>query len=531
MVIKKPYAFLIRHFRLIHAVLFGLLVYIAANTFSIYSFFSNYAKTHLYYNTNNLANSYVSPLLFIATIVAILVTFVIYYILTMKEKSNKTYLFIFMYYLILFFYFIYIKTVFTGLESVSISVESIRAMRDISIIAIVPQAVMLFIILGRTLGFNLKQFDFKKDLEELEIDTTDNEEVEVTLGTDTYKIARFFRKLLRLTKYFVLENKLFVIGTTSIIVFGVSLHFLNKLNIYKESYQENQIVSASSLQFKVNTSYITQADKNNVIISNGKYYILVDVFISNKTNSSKILNRDTFRLKLEDDLLLPSFNYSNKFTDIGDVFAPFELKAGEDIEKLVVFEIKSQDLDKQYQFKINNLINTSNSTQYKDILIRPISLNNNIDEGTYEIPNELQLTKSILKDTTVHISSFAFGETFKEEYTYELNGKKRKAIYSIIPDGANKGELVILKLKVKVKVDDSIYMKNIIKYPADLFEQYGIIRYRYRGNYKTVKLEKINVNFNKDDYCYMEVTKEVLKANKIELILLIRGVKYTFNLK
>ncbi len=531
MVIKKPYAFLIKHFRLIHAFLLGLLIYVLADSFSIYSFFSNYAKTGLYFNTSNLASTYVPALLFIVTVIAILVTFVIYYILSIKEKSNKTYLFIFMYYLILIFFFIYIRTVFSNLEEASISVESIRAMRDISIIIILPQFVLMFIVLGRTLGFNLKQFDFKKDLEELEIDTSDNEEVEVTLGTDTYKIARFFRKLLRLSKYFVLENKIFVIGTASILVFGISFYLFNKLNVYKESYAENQIVTASSIQFKVNTSYITQADKNNIIISDGKYYILVDVFMSNITPESKILNRDTFRLKVGEELLLPSFNYSNKFTDIGDIFAPFELKAGEDAEKTVVFEIKSQDLEKQYLFKINNLINTSNATQYKDVLIIPNSLNNNLDEGNYTIPNEVVLKESILKETTVHISSFEFGDSFKEEYTYELNGKKRKAIYSIIPEGTNKGEIVILKIKANIKVDDSIYMKNIIKYPADLFEQYGIIRYRYQGNYKTVKLEKINVNYNKDDYSYMELTREVLKANKIELILLVRGVKYTFNLK
>ena len=88
-----------------------------------------------------------------------------------------------------------------------------------------------------------------------------------------------------------------------------------------------------------------------------------------------------------------------------------------------------------------------------------------------------------------------------------------------------------IKIKGNIEMDDSVYMSKLIKYPADLFEQYGIIRYRYQGNYKTVKLEKINVNYEKDNYSYMEVTKEVLKANKIELIILIRGVKYTFGLK
>ena len=52
---------------------------------------------------------------------------------------------------------------------------------------------MTFIHLGRACGFNLKQFDFKKDLEELQIDTSDYEEVELTLGKNNYIIARFFR--------------------------------------------------------------------------------------------------------------------------------------------------------------------------------------------------------------------------------------------------------------------------------------------------------------------------------------------------
>ena len=66
--------------------------------------------------------------------------------------------------------------------------------------------------------------------------------------------------------------------------------------------------------------------------------------------------------KIGDELLLPSFNYSNMFNDIGDIFSPFELKPGEDANKLVVFEIKSQDLSNKYLFKINNLINSTTNS-------------------------------------------------------------------------------------------------------------------------------------------------------------------------
>jgi hypothetical protein len=88
-----------------------------------------------------------------------------------------------------------------------------------------------------------------------------------------------------------------------------------------------------------------------------------------------------------------------------------------------------------------------------------------------------------------------------------------------------------MRIKGTIKTDKSLYISKIINYPADFFERYGIIRYRYQGNYKTVKLNKIKVDYEKSNYSYMEVPNEVTKANKVEFILLIRGVKYTFNLK
>ena len=74
-------------------------------------------------------------------------------------------------------------------------------------------------------------------------------------------------------------------------------------------------------------------------------------------------------------------------------------------------------------------------------------------------------------------------------------------------------------------------MKKNIKTSSDLFSYYGIIRYRYYGEYKNVKLEKLDADVNINSYAYLLIPKEVLKANKIELIILIRGQKYTFNLK
>ena len=532
MVIKKPYAFLIKNFRLIHGLLFILLVFLTVKTFNIYSFFSAYAQNHVYINESNMANNYVSLGMYLGALAAVLISAVIYFILSVKNKSNKMYLASVLYYIVLLIFYIYIRAVFVELQTKALDVESVRAIRDICVIVMLPQIVFMFVILGRTLGFNLKQFDFKRDLEELEIDTTDNEEVEVTIGSDTYKIARFFRKALRLTKYFILENKLFVIGTASLIVIGSVVYAYTKLNVYKESYNESQNIQATSLWFTVNESYTTDSDLNNLVLNEGKYYVIVNVSISNKFSTSYALSRDTFRLSINDELLLPIYSMSDKFMDIGETFTPFEIKPGEDKECIVVFEINSSDLEKEYIFKVKNFdtkAHIGSDTQYKDIIIRPKSLNDNKDMGVMELPINIDLNDSILKNSSVNIKSVEFGDKFKEKYTYTIDGKEHQAIYSIIP--SSRGQVVILKIAASMKIDDSIYMKKHIKIPADLFEYYGVIRFRYQGNYKSVKLKKINVDYNVDNYSYMEIPKEVLNANKIELIILIRGVKYTINLK
>ena len=525
MIIKKPYAFLIKNFRLIHGLLFILLVFLSIKAFNIYTFFNEYAVTHFYLNLNNLADHYVSFGIYIASLAAIIISLVIYYILSIKNKSNKMYLFIFLYYILLFIFFIYMHSVLFNLQSKSLDVESVRAIRDISLIVLIPQLIFMFVIFGRALGFNLKQFDFKKDLEELEIDESDNEEVELTIGSDTYKIARFFRKLLRLSKYFVLENKMFVIGVTSVLLVGISLAIFSKFDMYTESFDESENILASSLWFNVKESYITNADMNNLIISNNKHFVLINVDVSNKLDMNTLINRDTFRLLVDGQLLIPSFNYADKFTDIGVVFSPYEMKAGEDKNYIVVFEIDSSNIEKEYILKIKD------GGSYKDVIIKPFNLNESKDMGTFIIPNEIKLDNSLLKKTVLHIDYAELAEKFKEKYKYTIDGVEREATYSIIPSSTDKGEVCVLKIKASLEIDDDAYMKKYIKIPADLFEQYGIIRYRYQGNYKSVKLKKINVDYDPDNYSYLEVSKDIESANKIELIIAIRGVKYTIILK
>ena len=291
------------------------------------------------------------------------------------------------------------------------------------------------------------------------------------------------------------------------------------------TYTENEEIIASGVSYNVIESYITDSDYNNVVINNGKKYILVRVNISNKSRLNYSLNRDTFRLQTKSDFLLPVFSYQEKFSDLGETFTPDIVYSGNDKESLVVFEIKNSDESKDYIFKIK----TENSNdRYKEIIVTPSNISSSKDMGSYNLPAKVTFNDSILKNSTLTIGNIEIAEKFKEEYEYTINGEVKKGTQFILPESSNRGESLIIKIKNTLELDKSSALSNYIDNPEDLFLRYGILKYRYQGKYVSIKFSKINTNYDKSNYSYLQVPKNIEEASKFEIILLIRGVKYTF---
>ena len=370
MIVRKPYAFLIKHFRLIHGLLFAMLVFLIIKSISIYTFFNDYATRHYFTNTNSLVSDYVTMLMFVVALLIIVVCAIIYYLLSIKQKSRSIYFIIGAYAIIMFGYFVYISNVLGGLMQKSMNVESVRAIRDISIIVIIPMLVFMFIILSRSLGFNLKKFEFKKDLEDLKIESTDNEEVEVTLGKNSYKYKRFIMKTIRFTGYFIQENKFFVTAVLSIIMLSISIMIYLNIKVYNVKYETNQTIFANTMWYRVNNSYITQKDISGKEIDENKYYIIVNVNIDNKSSSKYDVSRELFRLDIGGKSIIPVFNMDKEFTDFGKIYKASTIDAGDQFDVNVIFEIEKKDYKDEYLFKVNNLENvkaTGNSEQYKEL--------------------------------------------------------------------------------------------------------------------------------------------------------------------
>ena len=305
------------------------------------------------------------------------------------------------------------------------------------------------------------------------------------------------------------------------------------INVYSVDYSEHQQVLANSLYYKVTKSYITEKDLKNNIISNGKSYILVEVEIQNKFKTTQSLDRDTFRLVVNDEEITPIFTLSDKFMDMGTPFSPANVPSGEDKNYLVIFEVKNNNAQ-DYVLKIKNFTEhsfTAIESRYKDIIIKPVSIDKEINKGNYVLSAELDFKDTILKDSNMTISSYDVGNRFTEDYQYCIKDVCKDGKYVVTPSMSGKGNISILKLTTTLNFDKSLYMARHIKYPADLLEYYGYFEYRSQGYSKRVNITKMDVKYNKDKTAYLEVPSDMEEADKIDLIINIRGQKYTINLR
>lgn len=532
MIIRKPYAFLIRNFRLIHGCLLAMIVYLTVKMFDIYSFFSGYVNAGTFTNSPTLASNYVGILPFVFLILSIGIALVIYFILSMKKKEDKKYLYLVFYYIFMIVYFVYMSAVFTSLQTSFMDVESVRLLRDLSVLFFIPQLLFLGIIFSRTLGFNLKQFDFQKDLEELQIDKEDYEEVEVTLGNNNYKILRYIRKMARLTKYFIFENKLFVIFCTSACLVVACLSVVVDFQEYETGFNENELIIANGLRYTVKQTYVTTTDMSNNLIESGKHYILINMSVNNTTSIDKKLDRDTFRLDVNGENRVPIFSMGNKFIDINKSFNELKLVSGNDSEFIVVFEVDDKELKTDYMFRIKNVDTyTSDVDEYKSVIVKPFSLNKIENVEALNLPADIKLDKTVLKKSGLLVGEYKIDYKFMEKYNLCIVNVCNENTHVVIPERTSNSDLVVLRLKTTFDLDDSLYINRYIKDAGDLLGYYGILEYRVHGINRNARLVKIKADPLSEKYTYFQVPADIMEADIIKINLLIRGKKYTINLK
>ena len=504
MILRKPYGFLIKHFRMIHLVLTALYIYLAIKVNSLLSYYNNFISgKESKLNAIKLVTNYY----LIAIIISIIICLIIYALMRYKKKPKLLYLILIILYIAVA---IIINIAYNGLDTIYISsldLKTQRLYRDLLRIIIMFQYISIVFTTIRGLGFDIKKFNFKEDMVDLQLDITDNEEVELTVG-NTEGIIRRIRRRIRELKYYYKENKLFInIAITSIIVLSVLIIFLNK-KVINKIYNENEMVNTENFNFSINNTYITNKNYNKKFINDTEHsYVIIKMYISPKYKEQKI-NTANIVLQVGDNNYTINQKKASNFSDIGIPYR--EQKISNNNTYIFIFNILNTDLNKKMLFTYGG---------DKKVNLKPINLDKAENKKEYKLNEKLDLSNTILSYGEVIIKSIDIKNKFNYSYQYEIDNKTYNSSINITS---------INNTIINMKLTSSLPNKLTI---YELLSSYGKIKYKIDNEEYTSTLMNNKTPGSYEEGLYLEVDKDIEKATNIWLELTIREKVYNYILK
>lgn len=522
MILKKPYAFLIRKFKIIHLIMSSLMIYLAFKTSHILSYLKEYISSSVILREN--ASNYFNSLMFLSVIIIVAFSFVIYWLLKHKEKPRLTYMITIVGYIFIIIVFYNSFSLLKTLETEIVVSKTIRLWKDLLNIALYYQYVIIFIMLIRGLGFNIKQFDFKKDLEELDIETKDNEEFEFILDTNNNKISRNIRKRLRHLRYFFIEHKfiitmlLSIIGTFVIILLAINIFITGKI------YKENESFRSKNNIITITDSYTTNlTSQRKYITNNNNMYIIIKMKINSPSNTKTKLTITDFRLLLDNKKYFPVIKHCLAISDIGNCYNKQNI-TNKSKEYILMYQIPSNTKYKKIMLEYVDEINITNigiESKYKKIKLHPSNIDKVIETNTNKINEIMSINNNFIKNTSITITNYNIASKFTHTYNKCSNNVCIPYNEVILTNNIGVNPKTILKLNIVYNSDMSI---------NKFIEKYAVLKYKIADKEYSSNITNKTPS-TATDTLYLEVNNNVLLSNVMYLEFNIRNNKYIYYLK
>lgn len=504
MILRKPYGFLIKHFRLIHLVLTAMYILLAIKVNSLLKYYNDFiAGSESKLNAiNHVTNYYL-----IAIIASIIICLIIYALMRYKKKPKLLYLILIALYLVVA---VIINISYDGLNEIYIATldaKTQRLNRDLLRIIIIFQYISICFTLIRGLGFDIKKFNFKEDIAELELDITDAEEVELTIG-HTEDLQRKIRRNIRELKYYYKENKLFINTIIVIVLIILASTITINREIINKVYNENEQVSTDNYNFTILKTYITNKSySDEVITSTDTKYLIVKISIASKMTVSE-LNTSNIILKTNNNTYTINQKYYNNFIDLGTSYRGQSISSPKTY--IFIFNVKNEDINDKMQ-----IIYAGN----KKININPVNIDEIDESKNYKLTETIDLSNSPLESGNITINNYEIKNKFEYTYNYEVSGRTYTSKMNIT--SANK---TIMHLKLTYQIPDKFTINEFL-------ENYVKLKYKINDKEYTNAVLGNKTPGSYHEGLYLEVDKEIENASKIWLEFTIRNKKYIYNLK
>lgn len=535
MILRKPYAFLIKHFKLIHLILTALFTYLIYRTNLILTFFNQYIGSQVNVIGQDISGILFSGFMILVIVLALLFSGILLAIMAMKKKPYTFYIAIMIMSIYMMIIFLYVSSVALHMETALIDVRVVRIARDLVTSVFFAECISVIITLIRGTGFDIKKFNFVKDLQELDIEENDNEEFELAVEVDSNRIRRVLRKKIRYAKYAYREHRfLFNIG----ILFGIGIictvlywrsGFYDKLNEQGTNFQANNFTMG------ITQSYITNLDYRGNNISGDDYLVVLEMNLKRNGKSDLSFDTATSALLIGDFHYCPVSQYRSSVFDFGHVYQ------GENVSNkfqkyTLVYQIPKQLINEKmiFNFIDKTTYNYSRNPKSVKIRLQPLQIDNNSSLKQYQLNESVDLSGSILRKSKLEITSFELADQFRLDYQFCAVADYCYASYEYMrADPIANEKRSLLKLTGTLSLDSSIQLDDM--YDLSYFvKAFGTLKYEINGVSKTqtVNWKQVKpVYAKKENTYYLEVLPEVVQADRLTLTIHLRNRNYEIILK
>ena len=519
MILRKPYAFLIKYFRRINILLLGLVLFAFYRMSKFSQFAKNYVNTGMYNSQIDSINNYFNSYIVLDFIAIFLISVVLIYLLKKKEKPIIGYTMTFIFNLYNFIFLIYVNNFFTYKALDGFKLVTAKVISDLSFIGVILYYPLLIILLIRSLGIDLRSFGFREDKEYLEVSEEDREEVEVQVGFDKEKWIRKVKYYFRNIRYFILEHKVPLAVITSLVAIIGITQFYRYFYVENRIYKMNQTISSNNYKLRVNSTYLTNKDYSGNIISNdGSYFVVVDLSVKNSLGIDRLFDIEKVLLYIDNSYYVPSFRYNNSFKDMGNLYDGIELKGNQEKSYLLIYQVPKPTKNANFVLKYQD-VSIKNSKLIR-IKINVVDISAFKMKGIKHYNDEMTIPLSLENKMIFTINNYTISDT--TTYTYQSCGSDGSCPIYEKETSAKNGYKIL-----HFKFDSNKESKEFINF----INTYAKVRYVIDNSVKVVNIKRAVDTKYKGKHVYLLVPNEIENADSIDLLFTVRSYQYIYRLK
>ena len=504
MIIRKPYAFLIKYFKVIHILMFVVFGYYIVALTDIKNYFTNAVTTNNYVSIGN--ESYFSVLYIILAILLLGVSIAILFLMRQKKKPFIFYIGTGVYAFLLIVMAILFNGYFNEIAKTGTAVAStVVIYRDFAVVMYYLAFVFVIFCFIRGFGFDIKKFSFDKDKEELNLSQDDNAEVVLDLNIDKDKIMNKARKYKREWGYIYEDNKVLLKRLGIGIVAIIAIYLIATSNIFSKTYQMGAFIDAGRFGIKIDKVILTNKDAYQE--ERDRNYAAV-LFTIKTGGDGTYFDNSFLRLKVNGEYYYAATKINSVMDDVGKLYTFEKLAGGSEFNFVLLF-----DYDKNINPNSVGL-EVFLDGSYHDINVKYIIQ----DKKGYK-EKEAKLGESIDVLGGLSINSFTIhGGTTEYRYT-EKNCKEncREFTKRVQPNLNEK----LLELNVKYESNET--NNKLLNYYISI--EYEMDDGTHVNTAKEMNLLNI-ANLSDGQRLYYSINSDISTAKKKYLVITTREVKY-----